>query len=105
MPTVTYTHGLSLGHQNIYHLINKVPDVNVLLNQQSEEVHLFGVSESRIKQKQQVPDSLIKINKYQCIRRDVVFEGHTGLVLYYHEDLHPYIKRRCDLESASVESL
>ena len=108
MPNITYSNGLSLGHQNIYHLKNKVPDVNVLINNQPEQIHLFGISESRIKLKDNVPDSSIKINKYRCLRRDrpiIKRDGHDGLVLYYHDDLHPYIKRREDLESESVESL
>ena len=36
---------LSVGHLNIYHLANKVTDVNVFVYQ-SDILHIFGVSES-----------------------------------------------------------
>ena len=45
--TVSCTKDLSVGHLNIYHLANKVTDVNVFVHQ-SDILHILGVSESRL---------------------------------------------------------
>ena len=43
--TVSCHKDLLVGHLNIYHLANKVTDVNVFVHQ-SDILHIFGVSES-----------------------------------------------------------
>ena len=45
--TVSCPNDLSVGHLNIYHLANKVTDVNVFVHQ-SDILHILGVSESRL---------------------------------------------------------
>ena len=39
--------GLLLGHLNIFHLFNKLTDVNLLLNGPAP-YHVFGLSETRL---------------------------------------------------------
>lgn len=38
---------IRIGHVNIYHLYNKLIDINMLLNEQPF-MHLLGISESRL---------------------------------------------------------
>ena len=95
--------GLCVGHLNVYHLYNKVPDVCVLLNKSNKPVHLFGMSEARLDSRHD--DCLLNISNYSLLRRDKSHIGHTGLVVYIHESIKNVTNRRPDLESENVESI
>ena len=63
--SVVHTKDLSVGHLDIYHLANKVTDVNVFLSQ-SNVLHSFGVSETRLTS--HVSDFMLRIPKYSAKR-------------------------------------
>ena len=77
--TVSCPKDLSVGHLNIYHLANKVTDVNVFVHQ-SDILHIFGVSESRLTS--YVSDEVVSIPNYSISRRDADELGHTGMAVY-----------------------
>jgi len=67
--TVSCPKDLSVGHLNIYHLANKVTDVNVLVHQ-TDILHIFGVSEFRLTF--YVSDEVVSIPNYSILRRDAM---------------------------------
>lgn len=93
---------LTLGHLNIFHLENKVTDVNVFLDQ-ARMHHIFGVTESRLSSN--VSDELLEIPNYTIFRRDSTVSGHTGIAVYIHDCIKHLTIRRFDLESVTVESI
>ena len=95
--------GLRVGHLNVYHLFNKVPDVSTFLCNQYPFVHLFGLSETRFNCR--VSDESIAIPHYTIYRRDIVKQDETGLALYVHNSIPNITTRRTDLESQCIESL
>ena len=95
--------GLRVGHLNVYHLFNKVPDVSTFLCNQYPFIHLFGLSETRFNCR--VSDESIAIPHYNIYRRDIVKQGETGLALYVHNSIQHITTRRTDLESQCIESL
>ena len=40
--------GLRVGHLDVYHLLNKVPDISSFLNSEYPCIHLLGLSETRL---------------------------------------------------------
>ena len=76
--TVSCPKDLSVGHLNIYPLANKVTDVNVFVHQ-SDILHIFGVSESRLTS--YVSDEAVSITNYLILRRDADEPGHTGIAV------------------------
>ena len=95
--------GLLVGHLNVYHLFNKIPDVSTFLCNQCPFIHLFGLSETRVNC--YVSDESIAIPHYTIYRRDIVKQGETGLALYVHNFIQNITTRRTDLESQCTESL
>lgn len=96
------THDLTVGHLNVYHLENKVTDVNVFLDQ-TRICHIFGITESRLSPA--VDDDVIAIPNYSLFRRDATHSGHTGIAVYVHDTMKAFTNRRFDLESVNVESI
>ena len=94
--------GLRVGHLNIYHLSNKIADVCALL-QNCETVHLLGISKTRLDHR--FSDADIEIPNYTIERHDAKLTGETGLAVYIHNSITPYVYRRRDLEPENVESL
>ena len=94
-------YGLRIGHLNVYHLRDKVPDVCSFLNM-SPHSHLFGLSETRLGYR--VHDESMAISNYSILGRDAVRQGETGLALYVHHSIREYTSRRADLESQHIES-
>ncbi|WP_419592491.1 hypothetical protein, partial [Thiolapillus sp.] len=95
--------GLRVGHLNVYHLLNKVPDISSFLNIEHPCIHLLGLSETRLDYR--MSDESIEIPQYFTFRRDAVKQGETGLAIYIHSSIQSITTRRADLESQSVESL
>ncbi|WP_419587318.1 endonuclease/exonuclease/phosphatase family protein, partial [Thiolapillus sp.] len=95
--------GLRVGHLNVYHLLNKVPDISSFLNIEHPCIHLLGLSETRLDYR--MSDESIEIPQYFTFRRDAVKQGETGLAIYIHSSIQSITTRRSDLESQSVESL
>ena len=110
---------LRVGHLNVYHLYNKVPDVcnlyslslmchltsediknhfimcNFLQSQSSCEYQLFGITESRLDFR--ITDHSISIPNYY-IRRDPQLPGQTGIAVYVHQSVQAITHRRKDIE-------
>ena len=96
--------GMTIGNLNVCHLRNKIGDVNVLLKNHPDKVHLFGINESRLDS--DIDDSLIHINNYSFVRKDAKqIKGHTGLVIYIHDSIRHFVRRRDDLETDKVEAI
>ena len=96
--------GLTIGSLNACHLRNKIVDVTVLINGHPDKVHLFGVNETRLDA--DINDSLIHINNYTIVRKDAELKPlHTGLVVYIHDSIQHFVRRRKDLESDNVEAI
>ena len=100
--TVSCPKDLSVGHLNIYHLANKVTNVNVFVHQ-SDSLHIFGVSESRLTS--YVSDEVVSIPNYSVLRRYAGEPGHAGIEVYVHDSIQDFTHRRYDLESAYVENI
>ena len=93
---------LQIGHLNVYHLCNKVPDLSVFLKH-SPRLHIFGLSETRLNST--VDDSLLSIDNYSILRKDACSPLHTGLAIYVHDSIAEFVTRRPDLESDIVECM
>ena len=77
-------------------------DVNVFVHQ-SDILHIFGVSESRLTS--YVSDEVVSIPKYSILRRDADEPGHTGIAVDVHNSIRDFTHMRYDLESTYVESI
>ena len=94
--------GLRVGHLNVYHLFNKVPDISSFLNNEHPCIHLLGLSETRLDYR--MSNESIAIPQYLPFRRDAIKQGETGLAIYIHPSIQSITTRRADLESQSVDS-
>ena len=71
---------LPLGHQNVYYLYNKVPDLCVFLNQSTPNYNIFGITESRLDSR--ISDQDINVPNYCISRKDSLVIGQTGIAVY-----------------------
>ena len=94
---------LRVGHQNVYHLHNKVLDLSVFLNQSAPSYNLFGVTESRLDFR--ISDQEVNIPDYRIQRKDSTAVGQTGIAVYIHDSIADITHRRHDLESDCVECI
>ena len=109
---------LRVGHQNVYHLHNKVLDLSVFfffflffffsflsvfLNQSAPSYNLFGVTESRLDFR--ISDQDVNIPDYRIQRKDSTAVGQTGIAVYIHDSIADITHRRHDLESDFVECI
>ena len=92
---------LRIGHLNVYHLYNKVPDVSLLLDQSSQLTRLFGISDTRLGSG--IDSNSIRIPTYCVTRRDSTQTLHTDIALYIHQSNAMFTRHRTDLESDRVE--
>ncbi len=94
---------LCVGHQNVYHLYNKVPDLCVFLSQSTPNYNIFGITESRLTSR--ISDQDINIPNYCISRKDSLVIGQTGIAVYIHNSIAGITHRRQDLESDIVECI
>ena len=94
---------IRLGHVNVFHLYNKLTDLQVHLNSASPKYDIFGVTESRLHQ--QISKKCITIPEYCVFRRDRCKVGETGIAVYVHQSIIKQTMRRKDLEPEDVECL
>ena len=92
---------LNIAYLNLYHLYNKVVQLNDLLLSSLKGTHILGLSETRLKSF--MDDKQIHISNYSIIRRDNTQEGHTGIAAYIHNSIYKNIKRRPDLENKDIK--
>ena len=98
--------GMSFSHQNVFHLLNKIPDITALLANGNKTTHVLGLSETRSYENSPAPDNLFYIQDYGIpYRRNINHSFHTGLAVYVHKSVSHAIERRPDLESKYIESL
>lgn len=77
-----------VGHLNVHHRNNKVPDVcTLLLSQSSPDYHLFEITESRLKFR--ITDHSISIPDFYIIKRDPQLSGQTGIRLCVCASVYP----------------
>ena len=72
--------GLRVGHLNVHHLLNKVPDISSFLNNKHFCIHLLGLSETLLDYR--MSDESIAIPQYLTLRHDAIKPGETGLAIY-----------------------
>ena len=65
--------GLHVGCLNVYHLLNKVPDISSFLNNDHPCIQLLGLSETRLDYR--MSDESIAIPQYVTFRRDAIKQG------------------------------
>ena len=96
-PTWLRKAGLKLGHLNIYHILNKLPQLAEFIN----DFHIFGFSESRLKET--ISTEEIIINGFDFFRRDPMRNLDTGIIVYTKTSLS--VTRKMDLEIPDVECI
>ena len=94
---------LRVGHQNVYHLYNKVPDLCVFLSQSTPNYNIFGITESRLDSR--ISDQDINIRDYCISRKDSLVIGQTVIAVYIHNSIADITHRHQDLESDLVECI
>ena len=97
------TENLNINYQNVSYLYNKINDIKIELLKSTKTIHLLGVSETHLDEK--VDDNHIEIQNYTLLRVDQQNHLHTGMVVYIHQSICQYIKRRNDLEINNVECI
>ena len=68
--------------------------MNVFVHQ-SDILHIFGVSESRLTS--YVSDEVVSIPNYSILRRDADEPGHAGIAVYVYNSIQDFTQRRYDL--------
>ena len=94
---------LGIGYLNIYHLYNKIHEINIQLNRSKYTTHILGLSETKLHEN--ITDEDINIPNYTLIRKDKTKQYEHGLIAYVHSSISKSIKRRSDLEHREIESL
>ena len=94
---------IGIGFLNIYHLHGKLHEIKVLLNRSKYNIHILGLSETRLNQN--ISNNDINISNYTIFRRDKTKHNEHGLITYVHSSISDNIKRRTDLEHKRIESL
>ena len=94
--------GFRMGHINIQGLSNKIDQVRLLLESDKNEIHVLGLSETKLNAIH--PDSSYEINGFQkpC-RRDRELNSGGGLIVYVKEGIQTC--RRTDLENENLECI
>ena len=96
--------GLKIGHLNIQGLQNKFDQVDLMLNDSGNESHIFGLSETKLRDFD--PDSAFNIKNYQLFRKDRFIsrerrEQGGGIIVYIRNGVKT--ERRHDLERKEIE--
>ena len=94
---------LRVGHQNVYHFYNKVPDLCLFLSQSTPNYNIFSITESRLDSR--ISDRDINIPNYCISRKDSLAIGQTGIAVYIHNSIADNTHSRQDLESGLVECI
>ena len=90
---------LRVGHLNVYHLYNKVPDVFKKILQ-SVGISSFGITESRLDFR--ITDLGVSIPDYHITRRDPQLPGQTGIAMYVRQSVQAITHRLKDLENEKI---
>ena len=71
--------GLRVGHLNVYHLLNKVPDISSFLNNEHPCIHLLGLSETRLDYR--MSDKSIAIPQYLTLTLFLALFSSVSLLM------------------------
>lgn len=93
--------GLRIGHLNVCHLINKLFDVSMLLNNNGAPFQIFGFTETWTNQC--MSNSDLYIPGYDLIRQDFQAKINNGIAIYVQNNLT--FKLRTDLSHVNVECI
>lgn len=96
--------GMKIGHMNIQGIQNKTDELDIMLNRCNNDIHIFGLSETKLKSLH--PDNCFMLDNYQFFRKDRVVTNDRqpqggGIVVYVKNGVKAI--RRCDLESNEIE--
>ena len=84
-----FTHSLRIGHLNINHIVNKMPDVlQIVCNMHisDRDFHMFCFSESRLNS--HIDDKEVSIAGFHSIRKDPLVLKDTGLIVYISTNMY-----------------
>ena len=93
--------GLRIGHLNINHAHNKISEISSILENSGKSFHIFGLSESRLKN--EISNAELNIPGYSILRRDPIIHKETGLAIYIHNSVN--FRQVSRLEQHHVESM
>ncbi|MCU7958190.1 MAG: hypothetical protein KZQ67_16545, partial [gamma proteobacterium symbiont of Bathyaustriella thionipta] len=92
--------GFRMGHINIQGISNKIDQVRLLLGSDKNQIHVLGLSETKLNVSH--PDSAFVIDGFQApFRRDRKINSGGGLLVYVKNDVRA--SRRSDLEHDNLE--
>ena len=100
------TKGFRIGHINIQGIQNKFDQIGLMLNNSKNDIHIFGLSETKLKHYH--PDNYFFVNNYQFFRKDRILskercEEGGGIIVYVRNEVK--VERRCDIEMKEIECL
>ena len=98
-----HKNSLRIGHLNVYHLYNKVPDLWSFLNVSQPYYHFYGITETWLNDS--ISDSSLDIPNYKLVRRDPQITGETGIAVYVHASVSGITHRRSEFEPANLECI
>ena len=93
--------GLILVHLNIQHILPKIDEIKHTLDNCKNVIYIIGFSETFLGESHL--NTEIRINGYNCVRRDKPNGKGGGLLVYVQESLD--FIHRPDLQKAQIEAI
>ena len=98
--------GFKIGHLNIQGIQNKFDEVDLMLNSSDNDIHILGLSETKLRNIHQ--DNYFFIENYQFFRRDRIIseqrpEQGGGIIVYVKDSVK--VERRPEFEVDEIECL
>ena len=93
--------GLRIRHLNVNHVHNKISEISSILENSGKSFHIFGLSESRLKN--EISNTELSIPGYSIIRRDPISHKEIGLAIYIHNSVN--FRHVSRLEQHQAESM
>ena len=95
-----------MGHLNVQGIQNKIEQIDLLLNSSGDDIHLFGLSESKLNDSH--TSNFFNVKNFQLFRKDrdisaVRPEQGGGIIVYVKDGIK--CERRFDLERENIECI